>query len=189
MRQVCPKCANDEVEMVPMGPGLHEFTCNRVKKHRDGEPYVWQGTSEGPLSDTEGQGPVPINDVREALLSCLKAGEPWLEYGIVEERYMEVAPQDFAILHEEYGHKFLEPKSKGGYTVSGYLARALGDLREFGQVAHMTDDATGPWKHNGKISYWAVPPPGPLHNNKLTYAEHSMQQGASGSHGPTLAGT
>ena len=137
-------CANDEPEMTSLGPGLLEFSCTRVKQHRDEKPYVWQGTSEGPLSETEGSGPVPIQDVREALLACLRPGEPWLEYGIIEERYRETAPQDFEILREEYGHRILGPPSNSQFTASAYLARALGDLREFGQVAHMNGKATRP---------------------------------------------
>ena len=175
MRQVCPMCANDDVQMISLGPGLSQFTCNRAKKHLNGESYVWQGTSEGPLSESQGAGPIPISDVREALLSCLKPGEPWLEYGIVEERYRTTATQDFEILREEYGHRILGPPSTSQFTASAYLARALGDLREFGQVAHLTGKATGPWAYNSTISYWAVPPPGPLQTDRLTYADAVAQ--------------
>ena len=172
MRPVCPFCVIDDfVTAIPLGPGLFEFTCSRANKHRDGDTYTWQGTSEGPLSESQGTGPVPINDVREALLACLKPGEPWLEYGIIEERYRETAAEDFEILREEYGHRILGPPSKSQFTASAYLARALGDLREFGQVAHTTGRATGPWAYNGTISYWAVPPPGPPPDKRLTYED------------------
>ena len=94
------------------------------------------------------------------MLECVRENEPWVEYGIIEKRYEETAPEDFKTLLEEYGHR-RGPRKSPHFTVSAYLARALGDLREAGLVAHMTGKATGEWKENGTISYWAKPPPGP----------------------------
>lgn len=168
MAQVCPLCGIDDfVESIILAPGYYEFTCTRPNKHSD--PRVWRGTGGHGSEPAGGTGPVPIEDVREALLSCVHAGEPWVEYGIVEARYALTAPEDFETLREEYGHRILGPKKSPNFTTSAYLGRALGDLRETGLLAHMTGKATGDWAYNSGISYWAKPPPGPPKTSALTY--------------------
>lgn len=173
MSQICPICAIDDfVTTTPLGPGFFEFVCSRAERHPSGQPWVWQGVSGGSPLALEGQGPVPITDVREALLECVYAGDPWIEYGIVEQRYAETAAQDFEILREEYGHRILGPKKSPNFTVSAYLGRALGDLRETGHLAHMTGKATGVWSYNGSISYWAKPPPGPSKAQRISFSDY-----------------
>jgi hypothetical protein len=174
MGQVCPFCGIDEfVSSIPLGPGFFEFICSRSGNHPGRKPYEWRGTSMVDADAGGGQGPVPIRDVREALLECVREGEAWVEYGIVEERYAKTAPQDFLILREEYGHRNLGPRKNPQFTASAYLGRALGDLRETGRLAHMTGKATGAWAYNGTISYWAKPLPGPAKENLITFEEHS----------------
>ena len=172
MPQVCPSCGIDEfVESIPLGPGFSEFTCGRVKSHPKGEAFVWQGTPTSVSEPSDGQGPVPIEDVREGLLHCVYEGEPWVEYGIVEKRYAKTAAEDFERIREAYGHRILGPKINPHFTASAYIGRALGDLRETGQLAHMTGRATAEWSYNGTISYWAKPPPGPGSSHRITCAE------------------
>lgn len=174
MSQICPLCAIDDyVIATPLGPGFFEYECRRTEKHPDGRPWVWRGATGGTFPSPAGEGPIPIADVRQALLECVHEGDPWVEYGIVEARYAEAAEQDFEILREEYGHRNLGPKLSPNFTVSAYLGRALGDLRESGQLAHRTGKATGIWAYNGTISYWAKPPPGPPESSTLTFASYS----------------
>lgn len=172
MSQVCPFCGIDDfVTKVPLGPGYFEYTCSRVPKHPDAKPRVWQGTATD--IDTPGlDGPVPYPDVLNALREAVVNQEPWIEYGIVEKRYSEIAPEDFETLREAYGHRILGPSKNPHFTVSAYLAKALGVLRDKGDVGHITGKATGPWAYNGAISYWAAPAPGPSKDKVLTYDEY-----------------
>jgi len=172
MAQVCPFCGIDEfVTKIPLGPGYFEFTCGRAAKHPNSKPCTWKGTATD--VDTTGlSGPVPYQDVLNGLRAAIVNHEPWIEYGIVEKRYAAIATHDFEILREAYGHRILGPSLSRHFTVSAYLAKALGVLRDKGELAHMTYRATGLWSYNSSISYWAAPPPGPSKTETTTFEEY-----------------
>ena len=77
----------------------------------------------------------------------------WVEYGVVEQRYAEREPQDFAMLVDRYVHRSITQGRE--YTVSAFLARTLADLSRHGSVLYH-GPATG--RYNEQISWWAVPP-------------------------------
>ncbi len=62
-------------------------------------------------------------------------------------------PQDFAQLVERYGHTAI---AAARYTASAFLAATLGQLSRTGHVLYCSGPATGRWRYNQRISWWAL---------------------------------
>jgi hypothetical protein len=108
----------------------------------------------------------------EDLLTCLVAGEPLVEYGIVEYRYSRAFPSVYAQLISRYSHTRLGPKS---FTTSSLFAGVLGRLLKKGFVDGEFGPATGYWAFDGQISYWALPGENPT--ARMSYAEFATATG------------
>jgi hypothetical protein len=107
-------------------------------------------------------------DVYEDLIACIHGGDPWLEYGIVEDRYRAQAPDTYAALVAKFSHSARNAIRGGPDTdpdqsrkVSSRLAGALSHLAQEGLIAKSTGLATGYWSYNGTVTYWAAMPPPP----------------------------
>lgn len=175
----CPLCGDDEdVVAVDLGGGLLEYPCQRTR--HDGGAFVWTRVSAqlgAPDRDArEGTGLAAELGMYDDLPQCLIAGEPWVEYGIVERRYREAWPDAFAKVVERYGHSDRQHKRR--YTASAYTAMILGALRDRGRVVSMgrPGPATGFWSYNSTVHYWALPP-GPPTNTMLTYEQWTRAHG------------
>ena len=119
-RQVCPLCAiDDEVELTSEGPDMWVFVCHRG---HPAQPYQWTPTAH----TVAPPGRTAVGDdlgVYEALLACVH-GDERVEYGVVEYRYAERSPAEYAKLVEKYGHRWL---GETVYSASVFLAHALSD--------------------------------------------------------------
>jgi hypothetical protein len=145
------------VTVVPIGPNIWEFTCASGSSHV--EPYRWQTTAaKERLDDVLLTGKSEELGLYDDLPACLAAGEPWVEYGVVEYRYSKRRPTTYERLLRDYGHTRIAHKP---YTASAFIAAALGRLSDAGVVALQFGPATGYWSYNGTISYWALPPAPP----------------------------
>lgn len=173
--QVCPFCADaDAVSRIPIGDGLWRYTCSYVRKHVQPAPYSWDGSDDERLAeDSGGTGLAEELGLYDDLLCCLVAGEPWIEYGIVEHRLGQLQPKTYAELLERYGHTRQGPKK---YTASAFVASSLGWMREHGMVEWQEGPATGYWSYNSVVSYWALPP-APPSSQRLTYLEYAKSIG------------
>ncbi len=169
--QVCPLCADDDqLSALPGEPGTWMFTCTGTRGHET--PYSWpvkvESTVEGREGITEELG------VYDDLLLCVHSDEPWVEHGVVEHRYKLLKPAVyFKELLPTYGHVAQGPKQ---YTLSAFLARALGQLRDEGALAWQYATATGFWAYNGSISYWAIPPAPPA-DERATWEQFALDAG------------
>jgi hypothetical protein len=153
--QVCPLDGfDDDVEAV-LGTeqDLWRFVC----PHHD-PPYFWTVPVSG--DDHAGREGVTAElGLYEDLLPCVQDAEPWVEYGIVEYRYMKAHPDIyFGKLMPLYGHRRDGPRH---FSLSVLIAKALGQLHREGLLALRAGKATGFWDYNGTISYWATVPPPP----------------------------
>lgn len=162
MRQVCPLCADDEfVTSVPLGPGIFDYVCTATHLRTNGA-FEWQGTAEAALGSDEAHEGLAVElEMKQQLLACLVAGEPWMEYGVIESRYAESNPADFARLLDVFGHRILGPVRNPRFTASAYISMILGQLRGQGDLVSFTAKATGPWAYNGTLQYWAKVPGAP----------------------------
>jgi len=84
--------------------------------------------------------------IYDALLGCIHGG--FAEYGVIEYRYSQDNPDDYATLVERYGHRALAPTQ---YSASVYLSRQLGQMWRDGRIAGRWAPATGYWAYNGQI--------------------------------------
>lgn len=170
-RLVCPLCGHDDdVSVVVIGPGLWRYTCSAP---RHSPTHSWQTTASGHGAEPELGGKAEALGLYDDLIVCLGVGEPWIEYGVVEHRYSQRRPATYAQLVRDYGHTRLVSKP---YTASVFIAAALTRLADRGLVCLQFREATGYWSYNEVISYWALPPPPPLHR-ALSYASFAADQG------------
>lgn len=155
-RQVCPVHTDEDVAGVRINDeGTYEFTCPRRNGHRVEGPYTWMQAPEPPdLQAISGLAAELGLDVELPHVIGQHAGR-WLEYGVVEHAYATANPRDFAALVERYGHTAI---AASRYTASAFLAATLGHLSRTGHVLYHSGPATGRWKYNGQISWWAVAP-------------------------------
>jgi len=148
---MCPLCVLDQDHLTTTyaGDGVWMHSCDNPAMHPDA-PFIWQETPGGHLDDLEYGGLSDEWGVYEDLRECFTAGEPFLEYGIVEYRYKHVNPSRYAFLVERYGHTRIAPSR---YTTSSFLAAVLGRMLRHGDLLHQTGRATGYWDYNSRISY------------------------------------
>lgn len=153
--QVCPFHAHEDVKGVPGDqPGAYVFTCT-AKGHPAGGEFSWPSYPDPPagLLGSGLTGELGLGTVLPALVATFPG--TWIEYGVLEQAYATTHPEDFALLVETYGHTAIAKKK---YSVSAFIARALGDLARAGAVLYHDGPATGRWSYNSNISWWAVTP-------------------------------
>jgi hypothetical protein len=158
-RQVCPLCAtDDDVTMDNVDVDVWEFVCSGPSH---AEPFQWKPRTSAPASTPPRRAqPERRQESRAAelgvfgdLLACVHAGE-WVEYGVVEYRYALRTPDAYSELVDEFGHRSIAPSE---FTVSAFLARALGQLAEEDKLQLRKEPGTGYWSYLRRVSYWAVP--------------------------------
>lgn len=149
---VCPLCGHDDgVVREAVGPGVWRYTCSGGRSHSD--PMVWERDAAGAELPQWG-GITAELGLYDDLPLCLIAGEPFVEYGIVEHRYSELRPEVFRQLVERYGHTRIAPAN---FTATSFIALALWRLVEAGVIVQHPGLATGHWTYNGKMFYYALP--------------------------------
>ena len=169
-RQVCPFHADEDIRGVPAGSidGSLSFTCTRTAGHPQSGPHSW-------LHVPQPDG-MPGIDGYAAELG-LRTGLPaaiaqyrgqWIEYGVAERAYALQCPDEFAAIVNRYGHTAIRAKK---YTASAFLAGVLGVLSKHGTVLYHLGPATGRWKYNGSISWWAVPPEPGWESARLSWSD------------------
>jgi hypothetical protein len=154
-RQVCPTCTVDDDDLLAWeveGPGLWRYTCSN---NRPDHPFTWLTTGRDRLNESGHEGLSNELGIYDDLLSCFTAGDPWLEYGVVEYRYAKTNQQAYKHLVELYSHTELGPTR---YSASAFIGAALGHLGREGLLVRRPCRATGFWSYNGTLNAWALPP-------------------------------
>ena len=142
---------DDYVTSVHLGEGAWEHT-SAGPKH-DG-PRVWPEVVDSGVDPLALEGLTQEWGLYDDLPKCVVAGEPLVEYGVVEHRYRDLNPNRYHFLLDRYGHTAIAPKN---YTASSFIASALGRLWRRGELAATWLPATGRWSYNGTISYYGLP--------------------------------
>ena len=173
MGEICPLCADDDhLARITLAPNLWQYTCSNARRHPDRAPYTWQSSGGRPPPEPDG-GIAEEYGLYDDLPQCLIAGEPWVEYGIVEHRYSQLRPKLYTEMVGRWGHTRQGPRR---YTVSAFLGGTLGRLWSRGVVVGQERNATGYWAYNSSISYWALPPAPPV-DHVLTYTDYATAIG------------
>jgi hypothetical protein len=164
-RRVCALCGHDDEVAIMPSPdgGSWQYTCPPGPHHA--ELHVW--TVAEPTTFIGRDGVTAEFGLYDDLPALVVSGEPWVEYGLVEHRYKLAHPQTYNALLDRYGHRAKQPKP---FTMSAFIAGALGQLAREGVLAYKWGPATGYWSYNGKVSYWAVPP-APAESRTVTWKE------------------
>ena len=173
-RQVCPLCGSDDaIEVETLAPGAWRYTCGNERRHGARGPWSWIGREVSSPEEDVVEGKAAELGLYDDLPRCLVAGEPFVEYGIVEYRYSKLRPSTYKRLIDDYGHTRQGPKK---YTASAFIASALSRLADLSELTFFVGPATGYWSYNSTISYWALAP-GPEESARLTYQEFATQIG------------
>jgi hypothetical protein len=173
-RQVCPLCAtDDDVRLVDVDVDQWEFVCSDA---RHSEPFRWTPKSKSapprrPQPERRPESRAAELGVFDDLQACIHPAE-WVEYGVVEHRYALQAPDAYAALVDEFGHRSVAPSE---FTVSAFLARALGQLAEEGKLKLRKEPGTGYWSYLWRVSYWALP--GTPDGDLLTWEAFAAAEG------------
>jgi hypothetical protein len=192
----CPRCfAYDDVLPPRRQPdGRIEYTC--TGDHDGAGEHVWSiapAVVEAPSTRTStarktaarkpGAAPqtrsstedAATEELLEPLLACVKSGEPFVEYGVVEYRFRLARPDLFVAHVRERGHVMLGARRGQATTSTARFTKALGRLERSGELVMVKGPGTGAWRHDQSIAYWARPPrpSGPL----LTWSMYCATQG------------
>jgi hypothetical protein len=169
----CPKCfsADDVLPPRRLPDHLLHYHCTNGRAHGD---YEWITTREAVQPPGEVQDGV-TDELLEPLNQCVLAGEPFVEYGIVEYRLRTRFPALFAVHVAEQGHAMFGSRA---YTASSVrFGVALGRLERLGELVSEYGPATGAWHYNGQVTYWAKPESSD--RRRKSWAEHCVEIGRS----------
>lgn len=146
----CPKCfsADDVLPPRRLPDHLLQYRCTNPV-HGDHEWLTSRDAVQPACDVQEGV----TDDLLEPLYQCVEVGEPFVEYGIVEHRLRTRFPDLFAWHVAEQGHSMFGSRA---YTASSVrFGVALGRLERMGELVSQYGPATGAWRYNGQVTYWA----------------------------------
>jgi len=169
-RQVCPFHADEDIRGLAAGDdeGSLSFTCKRTEGHPHSGPHSWLYVPQpNGLPGIDGYA-AELGLATELPAAIAQYREKWIEYGVAERAYALRCPDDFAALVSRYGHTAVRPKQ---YTASAFLAGVLGVLSKRGTVLYHLGPATGRWKYNSTISWWAVAPAPDWESSRLSWQD------------------
>lgn len=151
----CEQCFTaDDVTYQRLPDRAVLYTCSR--DHGAAGPHTWVRSLKDLAVPEDLAAEGVTDDLLDPLSSCLIDGEPYVEYGVVEFRLRERFPKLFLAHVRERGHVLLGPKA---FTASSVrFGVALGRLAQSGELVSEYGPATGAWKYNSQITYWARPP-------------------------------
>lgn len=191
----CPRCFSfDDVRPPRRRPdGAVEYTC--TGDHDGAGAHTWTVAPpevraapaartagvRGSAAPRSGGGPgagseaAAVDELLEPMLACVKAGEPFVEYGVVEYRFRVARPDLFVAHVRERGHVLLGARRGQASASTARFGNALRRLEAAGELVMVKGPGTGAWRHTPSIGYWARPPrpTGPL----LTWSMFCATQG------------
>jgi hypothetical protein len=134
--------------------GLVQYTCKG--RHDDGHEFVWELSREQARTGGGDRAADGVTDeLLEPLLACVRPDDPFLEYGIIEYRLAQARSDLFVAHVRERGHVMLAA-SRVTASNSRFIP-ALVRLASYGQLVKKVGRATGAWRYNHTITYWARP--------------------------------
>lgn len=170
----CPRCFSFDDVRPPrrLTDGRVEYTC--TGEHGGAGTHTWSSAPPdvppGRVAPAAGRTGVrapaapragvvteaaAIDGLLEPLLACVNAGEPFVEYGVVEYRFRIARPDLFVAHVRERGHILLGARRGQASASTARFAKALGRLESSGELVTVKGPGTGAWRHNPSIG-----PPG-----------------------------
>lgn len=150
----CPKCFRaDDVTWQRLPDHMLAYTCSA--RHDGAGPHDWVGTEAAMLNDDAAPEGV-TDELLEPLSACVEAGEPYVEYGVVEYRLRQRYPELFRAHVRDRGHVLTGTQLATASSVR--FGVGLWRLARTGELISRSGPATGAWSYNGQVTYWARPP-------------------------------
>lgn len=173
MFMTCPRCFTvDDVTYRRLPDKMVQYFCS--DQHGGSGEHTWLATQSAASWTLDSHDGV-TDELLDPLLRCVRPGEPFVEFGVVEYRLRQDYPELFAAHVRERGHVMIAPGQATASSVR--FAAALGRLARSGELVSVYGPATGAWSYNSQVTYWAVPPapPGPY----LSWVDHCARIGRS----------
>jgi len=180
----CPKCHSglDVTGVADASTQEWAYSCdNHAAPHEWRQPIPVKSPAK-PKPPTAAETMKALG-VPGELLACIHDDDPWLEYGIVEDRLRRRSPQTYAELVDTYGHSARNAVRGGpdedavrARTTSNRLSQELGRLAEAGLISQWEGPGTGYWSYLTKVSYWGPTPP-PANGSALTWTAYAQKRG------------
>ncbi|MFC5063668.1 hypothetical protein [Actinomycetospora atypica] len=173
MIQTCPACYRaDDVRWSRLPEQMISYVCD--DRHEGAGPHFWTAAT-GSREPTETATAGVTADLLEPLFLCVHEGDPFVEYGVVEYRLRTDFPALFHTHVAERGHSISGHPAPTASSVR--FAATLGRLADRGDLLKTWGPATGAWRRNDRVTYWATPstPPTP----RLSWAEFCESIGRS----------
>lgn len=176
------------------------FLADDVLVAKVGAEWVYTCTNHDPAHTWSTPAPVPTKPkqakasqsealkglgVHDDLLACIHSDDPWLEYGVIEQRYRLMSPDTYEQLVEKHSHSARnaarggpDDDPAGSGTVSQRLVRVLSVLADQGLISRdPIGKPTGYWAtYLSKVSYWGPMPPS-ARTSELTWEQYAIGHG------------
>lgn len=151
----CDKCFSaDDVSWQRLPDKMVRYTCSGSHDGAGPHSFVRSAVQVNNYSESVSEG--VTDELLDPLMACIELGEPLLEYGIVEYRLRQRFPALFAAHVADRGHVLTGATVATASSVR--FGVALGRLADSGDLVSVYGPATGAWKYNGQVTYWARPP-------------------------------
>lgn len=182
----CKDCFTVDEVTVTVDTAAGEWVYRCAGSAHGDTPFEWRVVPPtAPTVQQYREGYLAELDVYDTLLACILPSDPWLEYGVIEDRFRRRDPKAYKQLVDQFSHSRRNAKRGGPdqdpartQTTSMRLAHALGSLASEGLCARGEGTATGYWGgYLSVVSYWA-PVPAPDAELRLTWAEYAATVGA-----------
>lgn len=139
-----------------------------------GGPYTWMVNEPQPSGSRRNSGIMADLGMYDAVIEAVaRVPDRWLEFGVVEALFSEVAPDAFEELVMTYGHVGIHPDRN---TASWMIGRATWAVMRDGDLATKPARPTGRWHYMAGIHAWALPGR-PENPDVLTWAEFAAERG------------
>ncbi|MFC5138414.1 hypothetical protein ACFPK1_09250 [Actinomycetospora rhizophila] len=154
MIQTCPSCFRaDDVRWSRLPEQMVSYVCD--DPHGGAGPRTWTAVA-GSRRPTETDTAGVTDELLEPLFRCVRDGDPFVEYGVVEYRLRQEHPDLFLSHVTDRGHAILGHRQATASSVR--FAAALGRLADRQALLKRPGPATGAWSRNERVTYWARPP-------------------------------
>lgn len=152
--QTCPICFRaDDVRWSRLPEQSISYVCD--DPHGGAGPNSWTAVT-GSREPTEAATAGVTAELLEPLLRCVREGDPFVEYGVVEYRLRTGFPALFHAHVADRGHSILGHRQATASSVR--FAATLGRPADQGALLKTWGPATGAWSRNERVTYWARPP-------------------------------
>jgi hypothetical protein len=169
----CPRCFSaDDVVYQRLPDRMVEYTCSG--RHDGAGSHIWLRSQSAAVWTPDANDGV-TDELLDPLLACVVPGESFVEYGVVEYRFRLARPDLFVAHVRDRGHVMLAPGQATASSVR--FATALGRLARSGELVSEYGPATGAWRYNSQVTYWARPPA--PHRPRVSWSDYCAAQGRS----------